>query len=397
MIRFVLAGLLLISFAEVELRAQVKAIYWTQSGQINRANPDGSEVETVFRSSSIDVIQMEIDAQDGKVYLMDYSLYIHPFRLERFNLDGSEPEEGIINDLGEVGALALDKPGGKVYWTSHRNPTRMDAVRKIQRANLDGSNVEDLITVSREGYFRGIAIDSDAETMYWTEVDFDLDTASIWRSDLDGSEAEKILNYGPSRWPSRIELDPLDKKIYWIENKEEAIKRANLDGSNVEIVIDQNSIFSDLAVDPIAGHLYWLDTERSTFNFATTKIKRANLDGSDVIDLIPAPGYTWSIALLSDPFTSAEDISSEFSVSPAYPNPFRSNTAIPYNLPISGQVEIKVYDVLGREVSTLDAGFKPIGYHEAFWDGRHQPAGLYFIKVTNDEGISHLETVIKVD
>ena len=54
----------------------------------------------------------------------------------------------------------------------------------------------------------------------------------------------------------------------------------------------------------------------------------------------------------------------------AVPNPFNPSTTIGYRLPVEGQAEIVVYDVLGRLVRTLVSGYTQAGDHEVVWDGR---------------------------
>ena len=60
-------------------------------------------------------------------------------KIQRANLDGSNGEDLITQGLIGPYNIALDVVGGKIYWTDG------DA-QKIQRANLDGSNIQDLIT-----------------------------------------------------------------------------------------------------------------------------------------------------------------------------------------------------------------------------------------------------------
>ena len=59
-------------------------------------------------------------------------------KIQRANLDGSNVED-LVTGLHLVGTLALDMASGKMYWIDL-------GPGKIQRANLDGSNVEDLVT-----------------------------------------------------------------------------------------------------------------------------------------------------------------------------------------------------------------------------------------------------------
>ncbi len=61
---------------------------------------------------------------------------------------------------------------------------------------------------------------------------------------------------------------------------------------------------------------------------------------------------------------------------PAYPNPFNPVTSIRYNLPQSGLVNLKVYDLMGREVRTLMSGFENAGARSVIWDARDNQGNL---------------------
>jgi hypothetical protein len=68
------------------------------------------------------------------------------------------------------------------------------------------------------------------------------------------------------------------------------------------------------------------------------------------------------------------------------PNPFNPTTAIPYANGVPGRVMIRIYDVGGRLVRTLDEGNRPPGEHLARWDGRLQNretagSGVYFYRI----------------
>ncbi|MEE9166399.1 MAG: FlgD immunoglobulin-like domain containing protein [Candidatus Neomarinimicrobiota bacterium] len=60
----------------------------------------------------------------------------------------------------------------------------------------------------------------------------------------------------------------------------------------------------------------------------------------------------------------------EFELHQNYPNPFNPTTTILYDLPENSQVELVIYDILGRQVRTLLHEGKMAGYHSATWDGK---------------------------
>lgn len=64
-----------------------------------------------------------------------------------------------------------------------------------------------------------------------------------------------------------------------------------------------------------------------------------------------------------------------------YPNPFNPETTIPYRLPEASEVEIVVFNTLGREVATLARGFKSAGRHEAVFRADGLPSGVYLYRM----------------
>ncbi len=68
-----------------------------------------------------------------------------------------------------------------------------------------------------------------------------------------------------------------------------------------------------------------------------------------------------------------------------YPNPFNPETAIRYQLPEAGEVTLKIYDILGREVATLVNEEKPAGSHTVSFNASHLPSGVYLYEINAGE------------
>ncbi|MBN8571612.1 MAG: T9SS type A sorting domain-containing protein [Ignavibacteria bacterium] len=78
-------------------------------------------------------------------------------------------------------------------------------------------------------------------------------------------------------------------------------------------------------------------------------------------------------------------IPEHYYVSQNYPNPFNPSTKINFSIPKSGLVQIKVYDLMGRELQTLLNEFKVTGEYKVDFDGSKLASGVYFYKlITND-------------
>lgn len=69
-----------------------------------------------------------------------------------------------------------------------------------------------------------------------------------------------------------------------------------------------------------------------------------------------------------------------------YPNPFNPSTTIEFLLPQSGIVSLKVYDLLGREITELINEYKPAGRHKKQFDGGQYnlSSGVYFYSLSVD-------------
>ncbi|MCW8996897.1 MAG: T9SS type A sorting domain-containing protein [Psychromonas sp.] len=87
--------------------------------------------------------------------------------------------------------------------------------------------------------------------------------------------------------------------------------------------------------------------------------------------------------------TPNENISPvSFNLSQNYPNPFNPTTTITYSIPKESQVNLKIYDVMGREVAVLVNGKQQAGAYEVKFDAASLASGTYFYKLTAGDFIS---------
>ena len=203
--------------------------------------------------------------------------------IQRANLDGSNIEDLFTHgqEVWHPSGIALDVLGGKMYWANN-------GVNKIQRANLDGSNIEDLSVTYQQvsGWMVAVALDVSRGKMYWTV------SGKIQRANLDGSNIEDLVTELEN--PGGIALDVSGGKMYWTiasDSPTGKIQRANLDGSNVEDLVTGLRYSRGIALDVSGGKMYWT-------NVNVEEIQRANLDGSNIEDLVTFPQVSgWMVAI----------------------------------------------------------------------------------------------------
>ena len=215
----------------------------------------GSAIADVVAESQV-TVRITLRKQGDKIYFVTS-------KIQRANLDGSQIED-LITEVSFLSGLALDVGSGKMYWTNQSRD-------RIRRANLDGSQIEDLVIQLDNPL--SPALDVDGGKMYWIE------TGKIRRANLDGSQIEDLIITGLSE-PAGLALDVGSGKMYWTDPGTSKIQRANLDGSQIEnLIITGLSEPAGLALDVSSNKMYWTDR-------AADKIQRANLDGSQVEDLV---------------------------------------------------------------------------------------------------------------
>ena len=268
-------------------------IYWTDWGtnRIQRANLDGSNVQTLVSRGLVSPNGIAVDVAGGKMYWTDFGTD----RIQRANLDGSNVQTLVSRGLENPAEIALDVTGGKMYWTDfgEQGTGARYGKENIKRANLDGSNIETLVTRShtRLEWPEGIALAVAGGKMYWT----DFAAGRIQRANLDGSNVQTLVSRGLEN-PTGIALDVAAGKMYWTDYVAGRIQRANLDGSNVQTLVTRGlESPTGIALDVAAGKMYWTDFGEvgPGARFGKEKIQRANLDGSNVETLVTrAQGLT---------------------------------------------------------------------------------------------------------
>ncbi len=158
---------------------------------------------------------------------------------------------------GDFRDIEIDSAGNYLYYASSSN---------LGRISL--TTYESQIILSTEGAsYRGLALNEASDEIYMTHANGTgpLEGGAIMKVGIDGSGLQTLLeiytnNLGfPSSTLADIELDVSAGKMYWTDqtanNFSGAISRANLDGSEAEILID--SWGRSIELDLEENYIYW--------------------------------------------------------------------------------------------------------------------------------------------
>src|SRR5579871_2573083 len=157
---------------------------------------------------------------------------------------------------------------------------------RILSANSDGSDLKTIINEGRK-LPDGLALDVAAGHIYWTNMgEPERNDGSIVRSDLDGKNIVTIVAPGGTFTPKQLQLEKRSGKLYWSDREGMRVMRANLDGSEIETLVDtsrgdsrpgsdQRKWCVGIAVDTDGGKFYW--TQKGGSDAGLGRISRANI------------------------------------------------------------------------------------------------------------------------
>lgn len=91
--------------------------------------------------------------------------------------------------------------------------------------------------------------------------------------------------------------------------------------------------------------------------------------------------YLAGSSLVTSVEERAGEIPETYTLKQNYPNPFNPSTTIRFALPEAGDVQLVVYDMLGREVATLVDDHKQAGSYDVRFDAGHLSSGVYIYQL----------------
>src|SRR6201987_5018945 len=112
------------------------------------------------------------------------------------------------------------------------------AAGRVLTSNPDGSELKTIVNEGRK-LPDGIVVDVAAGHIYWTNMgNPKANDGTIDRADLDGTNVRNIVPLGATWTPKQLQLDAKNRKLYWSDREGMRVMRSNLDGSNIETLVD---------------------------------------------------------------------------------------------------------------------------------------------------------------
>jgi DNA-binding beta-propeller fold protein YncE len=300
---------------DLELDTHNRMIYWTDRGDpprgntVNRAPMDASEnireapEILAFGSSSMMAVSVGAGHSTGvgevsPVHpLTTNPLFggkTSPANLERLKASPVRPDDALhppnaVREGNDAGGSESFRSGGNMT-DSRSSGGRLFVLDlcggRVFSLGPDGSNPKTLVTGCRLP--DGLAVDAAAGYIYWTNMGIPhRNDGSIERADLDGGNRRFIIPEGDTFTPKQLYLEKRSGKLYWSDREGMRVMRANLDGSQVETLIQTGEDEGDrhdpsnwcvgITVDPLDRQIYW--TQKDADDSGHGRIFRADIVG----------------------------------------------------------------------------------------------------------------------
>jgi len=207
------------------------------------------------------------------------------------------------------------------------------------------------------------AYDSLSNTLIATTTDF----GEIVFGETDGGyTANTPIQYEPLNNQNIMLLDSL--ALRWTG-------RGLYDKFQLQVFSD--SLFSDAVIDTTLNPSFYILENLANHSIYFWRVR--SILGSEVSSW--SPNWSFEIMAPSDIETGNDEIPDEYHLSQNYPNPFNPSTKIKYDLPANEFVNLTVYNVQGKTITTLVNEQKFAGAYQVIFDATDLPSGVYFYRL----------------
>ena len=307
--------------------------------------------------------------------------------------------------------LVLDTLSWEFAWYSTTDPDPGDAItywlevsmaedfadsaNAFYRAGGDTSFTVPYLADDRAYWWRVHAEDTNSEGTYSTEA---------WSFLTFWPQAPSPFALGPTEsdtlilgdelhfiWQSSGDPDPGEEVTYSV------FLNVSFNDSETDETIDTLLTISDLADTTLAINLEdYITPPSNSDGFGNVDWWVTAISLEDEIESNERFSFVLTVqttAVENNPFS---EIPTDYSIKSAYPNPFNAMTNVVIGLPQSSQLKVRVFNMLGRQVSVITSGQYRAGYHRFVLNADTLPSGIYFIQAIVPGKLNQVRKVMLV-
>lgn len=152
--------------------------------------------------------------------------------------------------------------------------------------------------------------------------------------------------------------------IRWTQGTQGGFRQSPIHTNPLNVYGSVPSNWADVQGYPVPENL----------KYTNSSLMTAGTDGKPLGDLNWFPNIT-------DVKRIQKQTPTNYELSQNYPNPFNPTTIIKYSIPKSGFLSLKIYNILGQEISTLYAGFQKAGSYRVNFDASKLASGIYLYRL----------------
>jgi hypothetical protein len=294
---------------------------------------------------------------------------------------------GYYNRVGDIVWYENNHPN----WTKHIIDSVSNGTPTVAVNDIDGDGILDVVaTFDRAN--KVVWYKTTDNGLSWTQHTIDSSFIGAWNMDFYDISGDDTVDV--------VVTSRAGNDVVWYENHHptwtKKIIDTNLYGADKPWITD---VDGDGKMDVVASGYFgndvvWYKNNLPDTNWTKDTID-ANLPGANVLavsdvdedgmDDVIVPG-TSSVVWYKNPYITSIELFSDIVptshvLSQNYPNPFNPSTTIKYQIPELSFATLKVYDVLGNEISTLFNAEKPAGSYEVELNASNLPSGIYFYRL----------------
>jgi photosystem II stability/assembly factor-like uncharacterized protein len=294
---------------------------------------------------------------------------------------------------------------GPLTFDTNRASTMLAGTYRVWRSPDDGNTWNALSPdLTNGGNLRAIAICPGVPGSYYAAssdgvVSFTSDDGASWQrrsTGLPGAAIPRVVvQPGNSGVAYAISREVGGDRVFKTTNT--GVTWSSITG-NLPDGVSPHSIAVDFRPEPdqlyvVSDYGLWTSSDggatwiKDTSGLPNTTVFDLQLDLAHGLLVAATHGRGMWKATLGTSVAVEDTPTVRFALDPVRPQPVRGGVALQYHLPRAAAVALELFDVRGRKVQVIDAGWREAGAHRARWEGTdaagaHVPSGVYFARLS---------------